>query len=109
MTNDQSESPQDYFAREEELPVLEHRDVRSSCANDRCLFMTNIDPFISPKQLKFDYRNSTSIAKWETEYDQISKLPPQIEWEESSYHKAIDSDPSTCWNTIKGKLNFSVR
>lgn len=83
--------------------MLAQRDVRSSCANDRCLFMTNIDPFVSPDRISFDYRNTTSIAKWETEYDQISKLPQNMEWEENSYHKAVDNDPSTCWNTINGK------
>jgi hypothetical protein len=104
LTFDQSEAPQDYFERQEENPVLEHRDVRSSCANDRCLFMTNMDPFVQPNQVTFDYQNITSISKLETKYDALSTLPSNVEWDEHSYHSVVDNDPNTCWNTIRSKF-----
>lgn len=100
MTSDQSETPQDYFERIEELPILQHRDVRSSCTNDKCLFMTNMDPFIQPDQVTFNYENITSISSLETKYDALSTLPPNIEWDEHSYQRVVDSDPNTCWNTV---------
>jgi hypothetical protein len=105
LTFDQSEAPQDYFERQEESPVLAHRDVRSSCANDRCLFMTNMDPFVQPDQVTFDYQNITSIPKLETMYDDLSTLPSNVEWDEHSYHRVVDNDPHTCWNTIRSKSN----
>ena len=100
---DQSEAPQDYFERQEEEPSLEHRDVRASCANDRCLFMTNMDPFVQPSQVNFDYQNITSIPKLESIYESMSIVSPSVEWDEHSYHRVVDNDPNTCWNTIKSK------
>ncbi|OBZ82120.1 hypothetical protein A0J61_09831 [Choanephora cucurbitarum] len=100
LTADQSEAPQDYFERTEEPPVLSYRDVRSSCANDRCLFISNMDPFVSPQQVPFDYQNITSISKLEQAYNGLLSLPGSIEWEEHSFHRAADSDPNSCWNTI---------
>ncbi|KAI9358817.1 hypothetical protein BD770DRAFT_419720 [Pilaira anomala] len=102
LLSDTSIAPQDFFEREEELPILNHRDVRSSCANDRCLFMTNMDPFVQPEQVLFDYQNITSISRLETAYDSLTTLPPTIEWDEHSYHRVVDNDPNTCWNTISG-------
>ncbi|CAO0794547.1 unnamed protein product [Mucor circinelloides] len=101
LTLDQSEAPQDYFERQEEEPSLEHRDVRSSCANDRCLFMTNMDPFVQPSQVTFDYQNITSIPKLESIYESLSIVSPSVEWDEHSYQRVVDNDPNTCWNTIK--------
>ncbi|KAI8643412.1 hypothetical protein BD408DRAFT_431445 [Parasitella parasitica] len=98
---DQSDAPQDYFERQEEEPSLEYRDVRSSCVNDRCLFMTNMDPFVRPSQVTFDYQNITSIPKLENIYDSMSIVPSSREWDEYSYQTAVDNDPNTCWNTIK--------
>lgn len=96
-------TPQDYFERDSELPILEHRDVKSSCANDRCLFMTNMDPFVKPEQVVFDYQDISSISHLETVYDGLSTLSPTIEWDEHSYHRVVDNDPITCWNTISSK------
>ncbi|CAO3628325.1 unnamed protein product [Mucor hiemalis] len=100
LTSDQSEAPQDYFQREEEAPPLHHRDVRSSCTNDRCLFMTNMEPFVAPEKVTFDYKNITSISRLETAYDALSTLSSTIEWDEHSYQRVVDSDPNTCWNTV---------
>ncbi|KAI8988625.1 hypothetical protein BDF20DRAFT_905106 [Mycotypha africana] len=101
LTAHQSEAPQDYFDRREEVPPLVYRDVRSSCANDRCLFMTNLDPFVKPTDIDFDYRNITSILAWEKAYAKLSTIPNSIEWDEFSYHQAVDNDPNTCWHTIR--------
>ncbi|KAI9281177.1 hypothetical protein BY458DRAFT_531645 [Sporodiniella umbellata] len=98
LESDQSEAPQDYFERQEERPLLTHRDVRSSCANDKCLLITNIESHISPERTHFDYRNTTSMEKIEKMYE---KMSPQNEWTQQSYHNAIDSDPNTCWDTLK--------
>ncbi|KAI8055554.1 uncharacterized protein B0P05DRAFT_479289 [Gilbertella persicaria] len=100
LIQDQSEAPQDYFERIEDQPSLEYRDVRSSCAHDRCLFMTNMDPFVRPEQVEFDYQNMTSIAKLEDAYDEYSIMPSFVEWNEHSFHRVVDNDPSSCWHTI---------
>ncbi|KAG0747486.1 hypothetical protein G6F62_002648 [Rhizopus arrhizus] len=98
LENDQSEAPQDYFDRQEEEPLLPHRDVRSSCANDKCLLFTNLESYVRPEDIHFDYRNITSIEKIEGLYEQASS---RTEWGQHSYHNAVDSDPSTCWDTLK--------
>ncbi|KAI9486931.1 MAG: hypothetical protein EXX96DRAFT_551196 [Benjaminiella poitrasii] len=100
LTLDQSEAPQDYFERSEEVPAVEYRDVRSSCTNDQCLFITNMDPFVAPNEVIFDYHNITSIIKLENRYDTLSTVPSSVEWDEHSYHRVVDNDPNTCWNTI---------
>ncbi len=65
--------------------------------------MTNMDPFVQPDQVHFDYQNITSISALENEYNSFSILPPNIEWDEHSYQRVVDSDPNTCWNTITSK------
>ncbi|KAI8993523.1 hypothetical protein BDB01DRAFT_716216 [Pilobolus umbonatus] len=102
LESDRSDSPQDYFDREEEQPSLEHRDVRASCANDKCLFMTNMDPFVPPSQVTFDYKQVNTIPQLENLYETISEIPHGIEWDQSSYQRVVDQDPHTCWNTLKG-------
>lgn len=69
--------------------------------------MTNMDPFVEPERVTFDYQNITSISKLETVYNSLSTLDPTIEWDEQSYHKVVDNDPNTCWNTIQGKSSCS--
>ncbi|KAI7903316.1 uncharacterized protein BX663DRAFT_530956 [Cokeromyces recurvatus] len=101
LVADQSKTPHDYFERMEEPPYIEYRDVRSSCSNDKCLFMTNMDPFVAPSQVTFDYQNITSILTLETKYDELSTIPSTAEWDEHSYHRVVDNDPNTCWNTIQ--------
>jgi hypothetical protein len=64
--------------------------------------MTNMDPFVQPEQVTFDYQNITSISKLEIVYDELSTLDPTIEWDEHSYHRVVDNDPNTCWNTVQG-------
>ncbi|KAI8359946.1 hypothetical protein BD560DRAFT_334680 [Blakeslea trispora] len=100
LTADQSVAPQDYFERAEESPALSYRDVRSSCTNDRCLLITNMDPFVQPQQVHFDYENITSIGKLEQAYNELASIPESFRWDEHAFHRAVDSDPNTCWNTM---------
>ncbi|KAI8881848.1 hypothetical protein K501DRAFT_187989 [Backusella circina FSU 941] len=99
LEKDVSDTPQDYFDRFEEQPPVEYRETKASCGNDKCLFMTNMDPFVSPEQVEFDHRTVKSISALERTYGKISKIQ---QWEEHGYHKAVDSDPNTCWNTVRG-------
>lgn len=64
--------------------------------------MTNMDPFVKPEQVIFDYQNISSISRLENAYNAFSSLPSNIVWDEHSYHKVVDNDPNTCWNTITG-------
>lgn len=65
--------------------------------------MTNMDPFVKPEQVTFDYQNITSIPRLENAYNALSSVPSTFEWDEHSYHRVVDNDPNTCWNTITGK------
>ncbi|KAF7728018.1 hypothetical protein EC973_006783 [Apophysomyces ossiformis] len=85
------------FNRTEAEPILETRDVRSSCSNDRCLFTTNIDPFPLPESIQFNLENMTSIIQLESYYDELDV--PTKEMQHRAYHKAVDQDAGSCWNT----------
>ncbi|KAI9301534.1 hypothetical protein BJ944DRAFT_271362 [Cunninghamella echinulata] len=82
-------------------PALHERDVKTSCGNDKCLFVTNIDPF----PLSTEYRpeqnltNSSlgSSLKWEEEFD--LDLPSSEYLVHRGYHAAVDGNSGTCWNT----------
>jgi hypothetical protein len=60
-----------------------------------------LESYVRPEDIHFDYRNITSIEKIEGLYEQASS---RTEWGQHSYHNAVDSDPSTCWDTLKGKI-----
>lgn len=93
------QNEQTYFEIEEEEPPLAHRDVKSSCVNDKCLLITSMDSYVHPEKIPFDYRTIASIEQLETLYD---KLSTGTEWVQHSYHLAVDSDPTTCWDTLRG-------
>lgn len=93
------QNEQTYFEIEEEEPSLAHRDVKSSCVNDKCLLITSMDSYVHPERIPFDYRTIASIEQLETLYD---KLSTGTEWVQHSYHLAVDSDPTTCWDTLRG-------
>ncbi|KAG1227378.1 hypothetical protein G6F68_008322 [Rhizopus microsporus] len=92
------QNEQTYFEIEEEEPSLAHRDVKSSCVNDKCLLITSMDSYVHPERIPFDYRTIASIEQLETLYD---KLSTGTEWVQHSYHLAVDSDPTTCWDTLR--------
>ncbi|ORE01180.1 hypothetical protein BCV72DRAFT_253239 [Rhizopus microsporus var. microsporus] len=92
------QNEQAYFEIEEEEPRLAHRDVKSSCVNDKCLLITSMDSYVHPERIPFDYRAIASIEQLETLYD---KLSTGTEWVQHSYHLAVDSDPTTCWDTLR--------
>ncbi|KAG0362441.1 hypothetical protein BC939DRAFT_497942 [Gamsiella multidivaricata] len=92
-------SEKDYFPREEELPYIKDRHARSPCYNDKCLFMTSMDPFPNPKDVVFsgdlqtiDEQNQKFFALEYPSNEFISKF---------AYIHAVDNDPLTCWNSFK--------
>jgi hypothetical protein len=89
----------DFFVREEEKPYVKDRHTRSPCFNDRCLFMTSIDPFPDPSEVVFE-------GKLKTMSEQVEKFsnldyPTQDFWKKFAYVHAVDNDPLTCWNSFK--------
>ncbi|KAF9971456.1 hypothetical protein BGZ73_005609 [Actinomortierella ambigua] len=91
-------SEKDYFAREEELPLMKDRLDRAPCHNDKCLFMTTLDPFPLPNEVRFD-RDLTEIAQQDGRF-QALKYPTSGFWAEKAYIHAVDNDPRTCWNSF---------
>ncbi|KAI8051414.1 uncharacterized protein B0P05DRAFT_562657, partial [Gilbertella persicaria] len=92
-----------YFTKTEATPPVEERDVRSSCANDRCLFITNIHAMPIEQPLF----NSSFISNM-SDYEQVYQhtwpnLPKPTNYIYQSYYKAVDQDTETCWNTLKSK------
>ncbi|KAI7902724.1 uncharacterized protein BX663DRAFT_510260 [Cokeromyces recurvatus] len=94
------------FEKKELLPSVEERDVRSSCANDKCLFITNIDPMppnrMNENYLQFNSEFIKNLSQYETLYqDQFNRsIPSKSSYLHSSYHKAVDQDTETCWSSV---------
>ncbi|RUP37358.1 hypothetical protein BC936DRAFT_138446 [Jimgerdemannia flammicorona] len=88
----------DYFIREEEEPRPEYRDARAPCLNDRCLFLTNIDPFPHPLSVVFDNVNITHIKDQEALFN-VLNFPSNDFWTKHAYHYAVDQNDNTCWNS----------
>ncbi|CAO3650365.1 unnamed protein product [Cunninghamella blakesleeana] len=82
-------------------PELRERDVRTSCGNDKCLFVTNIDPYpYSTEYYSEQNLTSSSLGSsmtWENESG--LDLPSSNFWVHRGYHAAVDGDSGTCWNT----------
>ncbi|KAG0346809.1 hypothetical protein BG005_000520 [Podila minutissima] len=89
----------DYFARTQERPYVEDRHARSPCHNDRCLFMTSIDPFPAPKEIVFK-GDIMTIDEQNAKFLELD-YPTNQFWATLSYVHAVDNDPLTCWNSFK--------
>ncbi|KAI9485682.1 MAG: hypothetical protein EXX96DRAFT_471632, partial [Benjaminiella poitrasii] len=101
----QNNSLFDYFERTELSPSTEERDVRSSCANDRCLFITNIDtmPSIANEDYpQFNSELTTNTSQYEIFFQNQfnNSIPNKAIYAHRSYHKAVDQDTETCWNSV---------
>ncbi|KAG0237220.1 hypothetical protein BGW42_001487 [Actinomortierella wolfii] len=98
-------SEKDYFAREEELPLMKDRLDRAPCHNDKCLFMTSMDPFPLPSEVKFE-RDLADIREQDARFQALTtqsglSYPSNAFWVEKAYIHAVDNDPRTCWNSYK--------
>ncbi|KAI8327669.1 hypothetical protein EDC96DRAFT_531467 [Choanephora cucurbitarum] len=87
------------------MPIVKERDVRSSCFNDRCLFITNMSsmPDIESDQ-HFEF-NSSLIANISL-YEQAVQnhmLPSKTSFIHHYEGKAVDLDSGTCWRTPSSK------
>ncbi|KAF9431381.1 hypothetical protein BGZ76_000380 [Entomortierella beljakovae] len=94
------ETPEnDPFVRQEEVPYVKDRHTRSPCFNDKCLFMTSIDPFPDPKEVIF----KGDLQTIEEQSDKFLALeyPSSEFWRTYAYVHAVDNDPLTCWNSFK--------
>ncbi|KAF9922269.1 hypothetical protein FBU30_007629 [Linnemannia zychae] len=89
----------DPFARQEEQPYVRDRHTRSPCWNDKCLFMTSLDPFPDPKEVVFkgDLR---TIEEQDAKFLELD-YPTAEFWKTFSYVHAVDNNPLTCWNSFK--------
>src|SRR4051812_15895460 len=68
---------------------------RAPCANDKCLFLTNIDPFPSPRSVYYA-NNITHVHEQEAKFNQLN-FPSNDFWDKHAYHTAVDTDANTCW------------
>ncbi|KAG0057825.1 hypothetical protein BGZ83_000012 [Gryganskiella cystojenkinii] len=89
----------DFFVREEEKPLVKDRHARSPCSNDRCLFMTSIDPFSDPSEVVFE--GNLKTMNEQVEKFSLLDYPTQDFWKKFAYVHAVDNDPLTCWNSFK--------
>ncbi|KAF9103532.1 hypothetical protein BGX29_003231 [Mortierella sp. GBA35] len=89
----------DPFARQEEEPYVRDRHTRAPCFNDKCLFMTSLDPFPDPKEVVFkgDLR---TIDEQDAKFLELD-YPTAEFWKTFAYVHAVDNDPWTCWNSFK--------
>ncbi|OAD69220.1 hypothetical protein PHYBLDRAFT_159877, partial [Phycomyces blakesleeanus NRRL 1555(-)] len=102
LEDDKSLAPKDYFERFEDVPVPSQRDVRSACANDKCLFTTNMSPFPRPEDIEFTKEFIPNLHHLDALYEDGGfDLPQKHYWNTHSFHMAVDMDPQTCWNTHK--------
>ncbi|KAF9901852.1 hypothetical protein EC991_005610 [Linnemannia zychae] len=92
-------SNKDPFARQEEEPYIRDRHTRSPCFNDKCLFMTSLDPFPDPKEVIFkgDLR---TIDEQDAKFLELD-YPTAEFWRTFAYVHAVDNNPLTCWNSFK--------
>lgn len=92
-----------YFDQSDLAPTVADRDVRSTCANDKCLFITNMDEM--PNILEFSTDQVANISEFEMRYDnEFSYLLDKSAYTHQSYHKAVDQDTETCWKSIHRKI-----
>ncbi|KAF9428342.1 hypothetical protein BGZ94_002740 [Podila epigama] len=89
----------DYFVRTQEYPSMEDRHARSPCHNDKCLFLTSIDPFPDPKEIEFK-GDIMTIDEHDAKFLELT-YPTNQFWATFSYVHAVDNDPLTCWNSFK--------
>jgi hypothetical protein len=78
-------------------------EYRSSCFNDKCLFITNIDPLPLRQGLLFDSTVTSNMSQYEQLSNQY-RLQLKSNYIHESFHKAVDQDKETCWNTIVCKF-----
>nr|CAG8494478.1 6977_t:CDS:2 [Entrophospora candida] len=87
------------FVREEEKPYFSERNARAPCLNDKCLFITNIDPFPHPSRIYYA-NNVTHIHEHEHKFNELD-FPSNTFWDQHAYHNAVDLDEKTCWNSFR--------
>lgn len=84
------------FEREELHPTYLERDVRSPCADDRCLVLSNKNPF--PDVRMFRYRPYTDIEESEKIHFQF--LDPTI-YIHHPFSKAVDGMDDTAYKSMQ--------
>ncbi|KAI7866963.1 hypothetical protein BDF14DRAFT_1882078 [Spinellus fusiger] len=104
LQKDTSLDPKDYFERIHASPVPSARDTRQVFGTVVvvCLFTTNMVPFPRPDALVFTKANVPSLQFMDVYYQgERFNLSLRDGWESSAYHRAVDGDAHTCWNTHK--------
>ncbi|KAF9356074.1 hypothetical protein BGX26_005758 [Mortierella sp. AD094] len=87
------------FVTEEEEPLVKYRHTRSSCANDKCLFQTNVDMFPAPELIKWPTEpHNRDIHAHEARIKALNYPSPEFV-AMHTYHYAVDQDLSTCWRS----------
>ncbi|KAI1315567.1 hypothetical protein EDD11_000641 [Mortierella claussenii] len=87
------------FVAEEEKPLFKDRHTRSSCANDKCLFQTNLDMFPAPEQVKWPAEpQNRDIHAHEARFKALDYPSPEFV-AMHTYHYSVDQDLSTCWRS----------
>jgi hypothetical protein len=105
LQNNSAIVEEDYFDKQELGPNEMEKDVRSSCSNDRCLFITNIDMMPNMDNLEFSRETSLNMTEYNSLYNLTNPvIPSQTSFIHHSYHKAVDQNTETCWNSIQCKL-----
>ncbi|KAG0286642.1 hypothetical protein BGZ98_005000 [Dissophora globulifera] len=85
-----------HFEREELHPTYLERDVRSPCADDRCLVISNKHPF--PDVRMFKYRPYIDIEEVEKLHTQYEDPTPYVR---HPFSKAVDGMDDTAYKSTK--------
>lgn len=64
-----------------------------------------MEPFPKPDSVQFDNVNITHVKDQEAAFNDLD-FPSNDFWDKHAYHKAVDGDSSTCWNTYRGKFGL---
>ncbi|KAI9302705.1 hypothetical protein BJ944DRAFT_232806 [Cunninghamella echinulata] len=104
LASDTTTQPKDYIERVEEMPPMRQRDTKSSCWNDQCLFITNLNDAMPLIYMPpFDREKYAGPKDWDTVLNNTfqENFIGNYRWlKDYNYHLAVDGDSSTCWKTI---------
>lgn len=66
-----------------------------------------MEPFPAPESVQFDNVNITHVKDQEAIFNSLD-FPSNTFWDEHAYHKAVDGNPNTCWNSYRSKYRKAV-
>lgn len=91
------------FSREETQPLWEDRNVRSPCAADNCLFISNMNAFPSSRYITTNF--SLDFDGRASQFANILPKEQLDDWLTYPYHHAVDRSAATCYFVRNSSTN----